>query len=903
MRIIFRTSLLACAAQCAIGISGALAQDAQPAASQPGGLEEIVVTARRVQENLQAVPTAITAFTATELKEQQIFSFGDIANNVPNLNLQTQFGEPATPFITIRGFSNGTLNPSVDSPVGLYVDDVYIGRAVGAAFDLADLEQLEVLRGPQGTLFGRNATGGALSFHTKKPTGEFDAHLDTTFGDYGLKRVKATVDTPEFAGFSARLTVLHSENGGYVKNSEAGHVTVLPDPFGTIRAADSFGENDETGVALAISYRGMDKLSVDYKFDFTNQVQSQLATQGLGFASTDAFQQALVADQGSGRVPISLSRLGTLPLAFDTPGNLTVMGHSLTAQYDLTDDIKLKSITAFRTMREFTGGNDIDGGNWIGTPFTAGTLGIATGTPFALIDSIARRAQHQWSEEAQVIGNIGDLDWIAGFYYFNEIGYQNDPVLSAFFGSGILTPAALRKELASPGAYVLGTIDGADNTSLAGYTHATYHLTDAIDLAAGLRFTNDQRFYDHSSPGRVFSQDASFYHTDWDASVTYRFTPDISTYAKASTGYLAGGSLAGFNFKPETNQSYEVGLKSEFFDHTVRVNLVGFYEHIRNVQVTEFTAVNGTYLINGGGESVNGVELETRAIVAPGLQLTANFGYSRTPSNVDPVTGSAITVAYPSENLALGSQYDTPPLFGDTYASFRVDAAWTSGYAGLSDLPNNPANKALIAATSMPPEWQVNLRASLVDVPLGPVKGKVSMWAKNLLDNQNVAFAREIFFTVGQFEIPRTFGADLSFDWGAAEPAPEAAAAYVPPPVQAPAGTPRSYLVFFDFNESDLTPRATQIVDQAAKNAGPAKVTQLTVTGHTDTVGSDAYNMRLSRRRAESVAAQLEKDGIPSSEIEIVAKGKRDLLVPTADGVKEPQNRRVQIVYDNGAVS
>jgi outer membrane protein OmpA-like peptidoglycan-associated protein len=117
------------------------------------------------------------------------------------------------------------------------------------------------------------------------------------------------------------------------------------------------------------------------------------------------------------------------------------------------------------------------------------------------------------------------------------------------------------------------------------------------------------------------------------------------------------------------------------------------------------------------------------------------------------------------------------------------------------------------------------------------------------------------------------------------------------------ATTARSYMVFFDFNKSDLTSQAVSIVDQAAANAGPAKVTQLVVTGHTDTVGSDAYNMRLSRRRAESVAAELEKKGIPSSEIEIVAKGKKDLLVPTADGVREPQNRRVQIVYEGGATS
>src|SRR6185437_9442204 len=128
---------------------------------------------------------------------------------------------------------------------------------------------------------------------------------------------------------------------------------------------------------------------------------------------------------------------------------------------------------------------------------------------------------------------------------------------------------------------------------------------------------------------------------------------------------------------------------------------------------------------------------------------------------------------------------------------------------------------------------------------------------------------------------------------------------YPPPPAAAPAPAPvaRSYLVFFDFNKSDLSVQAVSIVNQAAANAGSAKVTQLTLSGHTDTVGSDAYNMRLSRRRAESVASQLEKDGIPSSEIQIVAKGKRDLLVPTADEVKEPQNRRVQIVYDGGANS
>jgi outer membrane protein OmpA-like peptidoglycan-associated protein len=150
------------------------------------------------------------------------------------------------------------------------------------------------------------------------------------------------------------------------------------------------------------------------------------------------------------------------------------------------------------------------------------------------------------------------------------------------------------------------------------------------------------------------------------------------------------------------------------------------------------------------------------------------------------------------------------------------------------------------------------------------------------------------------------FGFSMKYRFGPSTPAEEPEAPYTPPPVAAPAPAPsvaHSYMVFFDFNKSDLTQDAVRIVDQAAKNAAPAKATELVVTGHTDTVGSDAYNMRLSRRRAESVAAELEKQGIASSEIEIVAKGKRDLLVPTGDGVREPQNRRVTIVYGGNAAS
>jgi outer membrane protein OmpA-like peptidoglycan-associated protein len=189
---------------------------------------------------------------------------------------------------------------------------------------------------------------------------------------------------------------------------------------------------------------------------------------------------------------------------------------------------------------------------------------------------------------------------------------------------------------------------------------------------------------------------------------------------------------------------------------------------------------------------------------------------------------------------------------------------------------------------------------SEIDVPDGTAELKV--YGDNLLnEDQRIAgidFGAANGFANNTYGLKRTIGVQLTYRFKPSTPeAP--AAAYVPPAAQpvAPAPVSHSYQVFFDFNKSDLTPEAVAIVDQAAANAGPAKVTRIDVTGHTDTVGSDAYNMRLSKRRAESVAAELEAKGVPSSEIAIYAKGKHDLLVPTGDGVREPQNRRVEIVY------
>jgi outer membrane protein OmpA-like peptidoglycan-associated protein len=310
--------------------------------------------------------------------------------------------------------------------------------------------------------------------------------------------------------------------------------------------------------------------------------------------------------------------------------------------------------------------------------------------------------------------------------------------------------------------------------------------------------------------------------------------------------------------------------------------------------------------VNAGAERIWGAESEITYVPTDRLLLSANFGYTR--YSLDPNQNpSAIPENHaPKLQFGVSSDYTFDEINGMT-PSARLEV----NYIGLIDWgPTAPGAFGpgihLLDSYKTPEQVILNARVSLADIPMGPVEGKVSLWGKNITNTQyfsEILPGSVIGFVDGNISPPATYGVDLSFKWGASTAPAETPAAYTPPPVQAPMAGPRSYLVFFDFNKSDLTTQAMTIVDQAASNAGPAKVTRLTVTGHTDTVGSDAYNMRLSRRRAESVASRLEKDGIASSEIEIVAKGKRDLLVPTADGVREPQNRRVQIVYDNGASS
>jgi outer membrane protein OmpA-like peptidoglycan-associated protein len=307
---------------------------------------------------------------------------------------------------------------------------------------------------------------------------------------------------------------------------------------------------------------------------------------------------------------------------------------------------------------------------------------------------------------------------------------------------------------------------------------------------------------------------------------------------------------------------------------------------------------------NAASAQLEGAEGEVTFIPIPSVELGGH--------------GSYLYSHYDQYPAVFGAGGNKPPFFYEPKFQFGVTGTYHLPLdESLGDVSVTAAyswyGQQYVTATigepyNIEPSYdQLDLNVNWTNVLSYPVD--VGFFMTNALDTTHVVGVFPIYVPLGftslVYNEPRMFGFSVKYRFSEGSGAEETSAPYTPPPVVAPAPAPvaRSYMVFFDFNKSDLTPEATSIVDQAAKNATPAKATTLTVTGHTDTVGSAAYNMRLSKRRAESVAAELEKDGIPSSEIAIVAKGKTDLLVPTKDGVREPQNRRVTIVYDAGPTS
>jgi iron complex outermembrane receptor protein len=877
----------------------AFAQSADQPAASGSGLEEIVVTARRREEKLQSVPISIIAFSGETLEQHEIRTSEQFSHIVPSLSINGPFGNGNVTNLRLRGLP-GVATYFAEVPTFLNTAEA---TSLNGNALFVDLANVQVLKGPQGVAFGLNTTGGAILFEPNRPTNNFEGYVELTLGDYNRHGIEAAINIPVVNDkVLVRVAVARNERDGYTKDLTSGvdysnldywygraSLTLRPsDDFENYTVADYYFSQDN-GPGVVIS-----------------AVNPFIAGAILPAINSDlALQKTLGVRQVLGVDP------GLLPV--DRVQDWRVINIS---KWDVNDNFGIKNIASYSRAQELQR-IDLDG-----TPQNA--ISVIGGPNWGAFGTNPNT--EAYTEEFQLSGKALDdkLNLIGGgFLSFSHNAGPSETTTIVFGGLSNISsfsPTDHGSAGRTQGLYAQGIYDMG----------GLWSALDGLKFTAGYRYTWDWRTEQTTQRNPegvcttlgadancVFVTDGAFHAFGWNLSLDYQIDPQSLVYVRSSRGYTSGG----FNgvappefrdFKPEYATDVEVGVKSdwEIAGIKARTNADVFHIWYTNIQRSvnaSFTNAAGvvqigSFTTNAAAAHLDGFEFDGTIIPVTDFELSASYSYIYSKYDkfvsVDPATGLPLDLSgeaftnFPRTQFTLTGRYHLPldPSLGDI--SLAATYYWQSSTQfGL--VPND-------VGAFEPAYDNLDLRIDWNGIFGEPLDG--SFFMTNVADSVHRLGSFTIYTSVGTvadtYNEPRMWGFSLKYHFGGPSEPEAAPAPYVPPPVAAPAPAPKSYLVFFNFDKSDLTPQAVEIVNTAARNAQTSKVTQITCTGHTDTVGSDAYNMRLSRRRAESVAAQLERDGIPSSEIQIVAKGKRDLLVPTGDGVREPQNRRVQIVYD-----
>lgn len=778
-------------------------------------LEEIVVTAQRRQTMLQDTPIAVTAFNTEKIADLGIYDVSDIGGLAPNTNIQKQPSSNSNMSIYIRGVGSGETSLMVDPKTSFYLDGVYMSKTVGAVFDIVDLESVEVLRGPQGTLFGRNSTGGALNVTTVKPTGELGLKVEGNFGNDGYQRTALSLDLPRIGMMSAKISGMTMEYDGWAENDFPGGERDL-------------GSEDNEAYRIALRFEPTDSLTIDYVYDRTNnkgvptpfQVTKVKDSIYNGFTTTPfpyTFLGGKLYQDMAATVGDPDKRRENYTLDAVTDEWLDVKGNTLTVAWEF-DSFLLKYIFADRDTNSGYGGTDLDGGAYTARDLLYGG-GMEVPTPgfHATIDNGYIELT---TNELQLIGDAFDdrLQYTVGYYQYREEIYQSNPQtfslpIQFFLGAGLddaYVAAGLCGDIPGAGLVCQGSqrlpfpfpapgadpnlngqvdfIYGQTTESWAAYTQATYALTDRLHLTAGVRYTEDDRegFLFNESIGQTSFDERFTNSGTWDnisylATLNYELADSVNVYGTYSTGYNSGGfnsRASTFSswqtpFDEEELFSYELGLKSDWFGSRVRLNAALFYNDYQDIQVAQFEAGSGgasSRIVNAGEATYQGVEIELTALITQGLLAELSYGYldaefdeylalnpaTDREENIAPIT----SVSRAPENSGnLGLQYDFEPWsFGALSA--RVDVQYTDGFTF------HPFQNQFDSADD---RTIVNARLSLKDINVGASGSlRVAGWVKNATDEEYREWGID-FSTIGfagaTYGRPRTYGVDVVYEF------------------------------------------------------------------------------------------------------------------------------------------
>lgn len=765
---------------------------ANPSADS-GRLGDIVVTAQKREQNQQDVPISLTAVTSAALEGNRILSVNDLATAVPNMATRPTAGGALSPAFTMRGVTSYGVVPGSDKELSIYIDGVYVANTVGSALDLPEVSQIVVLRGPQGTLFGRNATVGAISVITRDPPDKFGFQQDFTYGNYNEFRSKTRVDSGDIGPFSATISYVHDQRRGDMRNLGAGTTYTNPVSAGIptkLVSPKYLGNKNLNAVFAALKFEPTDSFKVVNKFDWTGDHYTPQGASVVGVyppalgdpsdpTSVASYLNTILNTQDT---PLLINATGKRPKvtnnSFTLPSYARDWGDSLTATVRVSDNLSFKNVTAYRSSYVRTSGQLDGAGGLFITDATAAALALPTslvGSPFAIFGLQQVTESKQFSNELQLNyhSRLVTLT-LGGLYFYNKgasggaNGEPNDVILSIIPGGDLGATGN-----APSRAFYTGK-------SLAAYGQAELHATDQIDIVGGLRVTNDKKSGRFVSSQTVVNTPYNATRLSYSAGVNYKPSRDILIYGKFSDAFVAGGFAGPVNYKPEVAKSWEAGIKSDWFDHRLRANLALYTVKYSDLQTAQSGITVGhpeisLVVADLGDERAKGFELETTAMPIRGLTLGAAVGYTDIKyTRVNPIL---VELGVPStlENFKptlqpkwttnLSAEYDTPPVFGDARMSFRVDAAWRSkeriiGYEVLRALPQYDS------IDDAPATWLVNGRIALENIKLPVGEGQIALWVKNLTNDKSITFPDNFgFLGSTEWQAARTYGVDVSFKY------------------------------------------------------------------------------------------------------------------------------------------
>ena len=633
----------------------------EQASSSSAALEEIVVTARRREESLQDVPISISAFSAEQVEQQGITNLIDLNAAVPNLSLGGgDFTNGSNSIgVTIRGVGDGS-RINLDGAVGFYIDDVFIPRLTGTMVDLLDVESIEVLRGPQGTLFGRNTTGGAVRYSSRKPVlGEYDANLKATAGNLNHYGLTGVLNVPLGEQAALRVSGYFRNRDGYVDNRIA---SLDPASVSIVdTGTQDLGNNENWGVRVGLRFQPVDNLTVDltgayiedkghgppikvtsWNFDALRGegepcrilargiVRGRETRRPPGGTCTISRASDRAFDGVAATNPALTQVIGDTFAVF--PGNETRGGLpnledfttkflSAVISWRISDSLSLTSRTASLVIDQLIM-NDNDY------------------TPIVWRERVRMGTSDSISQELLLNGEFGNIDWTAGLYYFSE------------------EPEELTRgsDNGTPDVFIRNETLDADALALFG--EATLQVNDALDITAGYRWTQDDKTLTAIADGPIRSRDRNFRpapgdppppteatgssdwtSNTWRVSVQYDWSDNVMTYISASTGFRSGGfnnemdlkhgpeaNYGILPFDPEEIDAYELGLRSDLAGGLMRLNVTAYWQEWTNRQLRTVRPDGLRFVANAGDAETQGVEVDLSWQASDDLLLSASVG-------------------------------------------------------------------------------------------------------------------------------------------------------------------------------------------------------------------------------------------------------------------------------------